>query len=252
MEVGRRRHNVAALLEFDVTAARERMRQIVADGGPAVSFTGWLASCVSKVLGEFPEFNAHRQGRRRVVRFADVDVMFVVERKFGDRSSPIPFVLRKANELTVFQISDELRAAQGQGMGAGQMTAGNQRDAHWLARVPLATRIYPHLPTFIRAFFWRIVGRHAFLTKRIMGTVGITAVGMFGRFPGWPITTGLHTVNLAVGGIVRKPVAIADRVEIREMLAITLSANHDLIDGAPAARLVTRLGELIESGYGLG
>lgn len=30
-----------------------------------------------------------------------------------------------------------------------------------------------------------------------------------------------------------------------------LSFDHDIIDGAPAARFVSRLGELVESGYGL-
>ena len=41
------------------------------------------------------------------------------------------------------------------------------------------------------------------------------------------------------------------RLTIREYLCITLSFDHDLIDGAPAARFTGRLKELIESGYGL-
>lgn len=42
------------------------------------------------------------------------------------------------------------------------------------------------------------------------------------------------------------------RIEIREYLSLTLSFNHDVIDGAPAARFAQRLKELIESAYGLG
>jgi hypothetical protein len=37
----------------------------------------------------------------------------------------------------------------------------------------------------------------------------------------------------------------------REILSLTLVFDHDVIDGAPAARFTHRLVELIESGYGL-
>ncbi len=40
-------------------------------------------------------------------------------------------------------------------------------------------------------------------------------------------------------------------IAIREYLSLTISLNHDLIDGAPAARFTQRLKDLIESGYGL-
>jgi pyruvate/2-oxoglutarate dehydrogenase complex dihydrolipoamide acyltransferase (E2) component len=37
----------------------------------------------------------------------------------------------------------------------------------------------------------------------------------------------------------------------REILNLTVMFNHDVVDGAPAARFTRRLVELIESGYGL-
>ncbi|HCL57564.1 MAG TPA: hypothetical protein DHW82_11230 [Spirochaetia bacterium] len=42
-----------------------------------------------------------------------------------------------------------------------------------------------------------------------------------------------------------------DRIEIREFLQATLLIDHDVIDGAPAARFVSRLVDLIENGYEL-
>ncbi|HXZ03819.1 MAG TPA: 2-oxo acid dehydrogenase subunit E2 [Ktedonobacteraceae bacterium] len=39
--------------------------------------------------------------------------------------------------------------------------------------------------------------------------------------------------------------------KVRDYLSLTLSFNHDLIDGAPAARFTQRLEDLIENGYGL-
>jgi pyruvate/2-oxoglutarate dehydrogenase complex dihydrolipoamide acyltransferase (E2) component len=41
------------------------------------------------------------------------------------------------------------------------------------------------------------------------------------------------------------------RIEVREYLNMTVSVDHDIVDGAPAARFVNELRELIESGYGL-
>jgi pyruvate/2-oxoglutarate dehydrogenase complex dihydrolipoamide acyltransferase (E2) component len=41
------------------------------------------------------------------------------------------------------------------------------------------------------------------------------------------------------------------RIEIREYLCMTLCFDHDVVDGAPAARFTARFKELVESGYGL-
>jgi pyruvate/2-oxoglutarate dehydrogenase complex dihydrolipoamide acyltransferase (E2) component len=49
----------------------------------------------------------------------------------------------------------------------------------------------------------------------------------------------------------RKPAVIEERVEPRDLLDLTVAFDHDVVDGAPAARFVKRLVELIESGYGL-
>jgi pyruvate/2-oxoglutarate dehydrogenase complex dihydrolipoamide acyltransferase (E2) component len=38
---------------------------------------------------------------------------------------------------------------------------------------------------------------------------------------------------------------------VRKYLSLTLDFDHDIIDGAPAARFAQRLIELIESGEGL-
>jgi hypothetical protein len=84
------------------------------------------------------------------------------------------------------------------------------------------------------------------------GTVMVTAVGMFGKgHSGWGITTSPHSLALIVGGTARKPACVGDRIEPRELLSLTVMFDHDVVDGAPAARFVRRLVELIESSDGL-
>jgi pyruvate/2-oxoglutarate dehydrogenase complex dihydrolipoamide acyltransferase (E2) component len=106
-------------------------------------------------------------------------------------------------------------------------------------------------PRFARKLFWRRLWRDAFLVKRTMGTVMLTSVGMFGRTSGFVITPSVHTLALGLGGIGRKPGVAGDAIEIREYLSVTVSVDHDLVDGAPAARFVARLTEVVEDGYGL-
>ena len=81
--------------------------------------------------------------------------------------------------------------------------------------------------------------------------MGVTAIGMFGKGGGWAIPFGVHTLDVALGGINEKPGAVDGRIEIREYLCLTLMFDHDIIDGAPAARFTQRFKELIENGYGL-
>jgi 2-oxoacid dehydrogenases acyltransferase (catalytic domain) len=54
-----------------------------------------------------------------------------------------------------------------------------------------------------------------------------------------------------VGGIGEKQTLVDGRPVVREYLNLTISIDHDLVDGAPAARFTKRLKDLIESGYGL-
>ena len=55
-----------------------------------------------------------------------------------------------------------------------------------------------------------------------------------------------------VGGIAEKPGVVNGAIAIRDYLSLTISFDHDIVDGAPAARFTERLKDLIESGYGLG
>ena len=90
------------------------------------------------------------------------------------------------------------------------------------------------------------------MLKEMNGTVSLTAVGMFGSGTGWAIPVTNHTLQITLGGIVEKPTFVNGQIENHEYLCVTISLDHDIIDGAPAARFIQRLKELIESGYGLG
>jgi pyruvate/2-oxoglutarate dehydrogenase complex dihydrolipoamide acyltransferase (E2) component len=112
-------------------------------------------------------------------------------------------------------------------------------------------KYYLSLPKSIRIYLIKRKLKDPIKVKQIMGTIIVTSMGMFGNLYGWPIPTTNHPLAFAVGSITKKPGIVGDKIEIREYLPITILFNHDVIDGAPAARFISRLGELLESEFGL-
>lgn len=87
--------------------------------------------------------------------------------------------------------------------------------------------------------------------KKNAGTVMVTSVGMFGSGVGWGVPLPAHTLTITVGGVSFRPVVHDAQIENREHLCLTLTFDHDIIDGGPAARFAQRFKELVESGNGL-
>jgi pyruvate/2-oxoglutarate dehydrogenase complex dihydrolipoamide acyltransferase (E2) component len=88
--------------------------------------------------------------------------------------------------------------------------------------------------------------------KKRWGTVTISAVGMVGKGAGWGIPPSSPSICwITVGGIGRKREDVDGQIATRDYLSLTVSFDHRMIDGAPAARFTEQLKELIESCYGL-
>lgn len=80
-----------------------------------------------------------------------------------------------------------------------------------------------------------------------MGTVGISSVGMFGRGGGWGIGFSVQTLTIIVGGVAERPAVVNGDIVARTVLDLSLAFDHDVVDGAPAARFVAKLKAILES-----
>lgn len=230
-----RKHTVHGLIEVDVTVPRQALRAHKARTGQALSFTAFSIACLAKAVDENKTMHAYRDWRNRLIVFDMVDVNTMVEVALGGHTLVLPHCIRAANTRTIEDMHAEIRAAQSDPL---HTRAGGLR---WFAR----------LPRFARGlFYWAVFKRPQWL-KQSFGTVGITSVGMFGNGGGWAIPFGLHTLDIALGGIAEKPGIVDGHIQIREYLCVTLSFDHDIIDGAPAARFVQRFTQLLECGFGL-
>jgi pyruvate/2-oxoglutarate dehydrogenase complex dihydrolipoamide acyltransferase (E2) component len=243
---GRKRHHIPILVEIDVTTAREASRDRKIKTGEGLSFTGWIIKCLAQAVSEHKYVHALRQGKRQLVIFDDVDITIIVERVADNGEKlPMPYIIRKANEKTVAAIHGEIRAAQRSSV-AGDVQIASDRAA-WM------TKIFTILPQFWRDWiFWQPVWRNPFRFKRLMGTVSVTALGIVGQTGmSWGIPIGIHPLIVVVGGIVKRPGIIHDEMAIREYVGLTVMFDHDVTDGAPVARFIRRLQELMTDRYGL-
>jgi pyruvate/2-oxoglutarate dehydrogenase complex dihydrolipoamide acyltransferase (E2) component len=230
---------IHGLFEADVTRARTVLRDHKARTGESLSFTAFLIACLARAVDENKSVQAYRQGGKRLIVFDDVDVLTDIERDVAGRKYVVPHVLRAANGKSVRELHNEIRATQ-------------RADAEDLLKRFLPMRLPAVLfRPFVWAWSW--VGRwRPRVWKNIAGTVEISSVGMFGSGAGWGISPPSATaLMVTVGGIGEKQMMVDGETTTREYLSLTISVDHEIVDGAPTARFARRLKELIESGYGL-
>lgn len=239
---GKRKLKVHALLEVDVTNAHAAITAL--KGKQDISFTGWIVKCVGQAAHEHHQVNAYRLGRRKIVFFDDVDIPIPVERTIDGEQRPLAYIVRKANDKSVAEITKEIRIVQQQAVETTTEVLGANltRFEQWTL----------HAPLWIKKLGLHLLRRQGVLKKKHLGTIGVTAIGMKGRFPGWVIGMGGPIATLvAVGGITKKPWVVDDTIRVRDILHMTITVDHSIIDGGGLARFVSRLVELLETGYGL-
>src|SRR6266487_4493891 len=232
---------IHGLIEVDVTRARAHLREHQAKTGEALSFTAFIMACLAKAVDENKAVQAFRLGSKRLILFADVDVLTYIEREVAGQKQIMPYIVRAANRKTFLEIHHEIRAAQVQDMAKVKVGGAKALQS---------------LPAFLfRPFFWastRVGRRYPQVWKNAWGTVTLSAVRMFGKGADWGIPPTIPSLCwMTVGGVGEKPGVVDGQISIREYLGLTASFDHNMIDGAQATRFTERLKELIESGYGL-
>jgi len=230
----RRQHTIHGLLELDVTETRRAIHRHRRASGEPLSFTALIVTSFAHAIGADPSVQAYRKGKRRVVVFDDVDVAVLVEHVIKGERIPVPHIVRAANRKSPAEIDREIRAAQTEG------------DPYGRARrfAPLWLR----LPAVFRRFAITRLLADPVRRKKYTGTAAVTAVSMFGGGTGWGIPFISHSICLTVGGVGRKPGLGSDgRIEPREVVCLTISVDHDVVNGAPVARFISKLRESVES-----
>ena len=228
-----RRFQVHALVELDVGEAKARL---ATTAEPHVSWTGFVIATLARAVARHPEVNARRVGNRILV-FDRVDIGATVERWVDGRAVLDITVVHDADRKTCPAITEELHRA---------------KDARTpLERPSRFTGLLVRLPGPVRRAAIRAAGRSVPLAAGFGPAVGVTSMGMFSHGWGWAVPLAPLTVIATVGGVVDRPAVVDGAVAVRPMLPLTLSFDHALIDGAPAAWFTETLRRLFETAAAL-
>jgi pyruvate/2-oxoglutarate dehydrogenase complex dihydrolipoamide acyltransferase (E2) component len=231
-EAARRKHVIHGLVEVDVTEVRRSLDDLEAVGKD-ISFTAVVMHAVACAVEVDRIMHAYRR-RNQLILFDDVDVNTQIEVATEGQKIVKPLLVRAANRKGIEELTKEIRAAQG---------ADPDPEA---AKRYRATLAFLSLPRPLRSLAWRAALSSPTLFKRMGGTVGLSSVGMFGGAGGWGIPIAPPTLMITVGGIATKPRYVNGNLEPRELLDLTISVDHAVVDGATAARFTRRLAELLE------
>lgn len=235
-QLARQKHLIHGLVEMDVTEARRLIRDHKAKTGESLSFTAFIISCLGRAVDMNKHMQAVRTWREKLVLFDGVDVNTMFEVEENGRKIIRPHIIRAVNRKTLRNVHEEIRSFQ--------QEHERGREANFIGWFVL-------LPAFIRRLFLGMLFKSPHWLRDMNGTVSLTAIGMFGSGGGWGIPVSNHTLQITLGGIAEKPAFIKGQLENREYLCVTISIDHDIVDGAPAARFIQRLKELVESCCGI-
>ena len=242
-EIGKRKHHVTALIELDVSRSREKIKGYNKENSNNISFTAWLINVISCTIKQYETASSYLKGKSRLIIFDDINVSMVVEKDLNGQKVPIPLIIEKANEKSIESITMQISNARNERLTDKNIVLQQETN-------PLE-KIYYVLPGFIRRYVWRYMLKHPHLAFKRMGNVAFTTIGMMGKVNGWFIPMSVHPICFGISSIIKKPVVIENKIEIREILNMTILLDHDVIDGAPMARFISDLSKNIENGINL-
>jgi pyruvate/2-oxoglutarate dehydrogenase complex dihydrolipoamide acyltransferase (E2) component len=235
--IGASKHHVTALLEFDVTDSRNKLKAL-RKSGTNISFNAWLVKLIASALKKHPEAAAYLCGTKKLIIFDDINISMLVEKTVGGNRVPIPMVIERADKRSAREITAEIESAKGEKL--------SDKDIVLQKRAAAYQNLYYHLPGFLRRLFWRAMLKNPKYAFKKMGNAVVTSVGMMGLINGWFIHRSVHPVSFGIGSVIKKPSVVGDEIKIREILNMTVLLDHDVIDGAPMVRFLNDLTRIIE------
>ena len=229
---GARKHIIYIQFDVDIDLLRQKQHELKLHDRP-ISLTTVLIYCYARTIDQDKGIQAIRKGTVKLVIFDDVDVAVTIEREMEQTSQPTIYIVRKANEKELLTIQDELVSAKNQILGKDFATDRKQV-------------IFFSLPGFLRKIVMKFIRASPTQWKNIAGTAGFTSIGMYGEgnLSLFPITP--TTITLAVGSIAPRPILIDGTIINHDFLNLVMASDHDIIDGGPLTRFVTKFKAFVQ------
>lgn len=204
---------LTATVEVDMTAISQ-IRVAVKDDfkkreGATLSYLPFIAKAAVEALKVYPKVNATIDTEERTITYPDAEHLGIAVQT--DRGLLVP-VIKDAGDLSIAGLAKRI--------------------------ADLATRTRQNKVT---------------PDELIGGTFTITNYGSAGTLIDTPIINQPQAAILGTGALVKRPVVISDSrlgevIAIRDMMYLSLSYDHRLIDGAEAAQFLSTLKSRLEEG----
>jgi hypothetical protein len=229
---GARKHIIHVLLEADIAGIREHLAELRLQGAESASMTSYIAKSFACAIEDDKRMQAYRLGRSRLVMFDDIDLAFMIEREWQGEAIPVFYILRVAQQKTIYDIHRELQAARETPLGTqGPMNA--------------LEMLFFLLPTFLRKSLWILIRRNPYWFKDLAGTAAVTSMGMYSSGAAVTVPITPMTLTLSIGTIEKKLTLHDGQAVEREVVHLNLSADHAVIDGAPLMRFAERFKQVL-------
>jgi pyruvate/2-oxoglutarate dehydrogenase complex dihydrolipoamide acyltransferase (E2) component len=201
-----------------------------------VTLTPVIMKVLASVQKENPIINsfiARNIFLRKKIYFPDeVDMAVAIEMHEFDCHFSTFAVFRHINRKSIFDIRNEIN---------------NIRDLPY-NKMPLSwlTSILDRCPDFVKSMGLKMVSQVPVLRKYIFGTMGFSSLGKYG-LKNFDTLFNL-TFGYGIGGIEDKVVIENGTPEVVPVLNITQTSDHCIVDGAEAARILSEIKRIFESG----
>jgi pyruvate/2-oxoglutarate dehydrogenase complex dihydrolipoamide acyltransferase (E2) component len=240
VEIGKQKHHVSGFFEVDVSESRRKIREFNRRREDKISFTSWMIKVIGSTLKQHDTACAFLKGKNKLMIFEDINVSLLVEKEVNDHKVPIPLLLERIQDKKIEVIAARINEARNKKF--------TKQDIVLQRKSGMMERFYYYLPGFLRRLIWKFILKHPKFAFAKMGNVAITSLGMMGRVNGWFLPISIHPVCFGIGAIIKKPVVVENQIVVREMLNLSVLLDHDLMDGANMARLISDLVKNIEAG----
>jgi 2-oxoglutarate dehydrogenase E2 component (dihydrolipoamide succinyltransferase) len=204
---------LTATVEVDMTAISQIRAKVKDDfkkrEGATLSYLPFIAKAVVEALKAYPEVNATIDTEERTITYPDAEHLGIAVDT--EKGLLVP-VIKDAGDLSI---------------------AGLAKRIADLAARTRQNKVTPD----------ELTG----------GTFTITNYGSAGTLIDTPIINQPQVAILGTGALVKRPVVISDTrlgqvIAVRDMMYLSMSYDHRLIDGAKAARFLSTLKARLEEG----
>ncbi|MFX1313761.1 MAG: 2-oxo acid dehydrogenase subunit E2 [Promethearchaeota archaeon] len=238
-------HHVHVIAQVNVDLVLRLLEQHKINQNEKISFTGYIIHVISKAIEKYKEVHAIRVGLKRYI-FNDIDVHIIVEREAKDGELvPTSHIIRQANRKSLLTIHNEIRNAQRQEI-EGMVGSGTRREK--------LQKLFISFPRFLRKRILKRMLKKPKMMKKNIGTVNVTAVGMLTkdiRTIGTPIPIQPWPIQFSLGCLDKRLMMEDGKIVEREILNVTITFDHGVIQGGVITRFLTEIYNMIESGFGL-